>query len=257
MNMKETALALQLYSVRGECAKDLPATLRAVRGLGYRAVEPWGYDGGKVEWMGRPARDLRAMLDDNGLACCGMHLSTAALLGDNLQRTVELNRELGNRFLIIAADKERMSCEAGIGELAGILTEAAAKLKPLGMFTGYHAHPFDFVRFGGRTAWDILFSGTPSEVVMQMDIGNCANGGGDPIAILKKFPARARSVHLKDYGGPAGSALGEGKADWAEILRLCDVVHKTEWYVVEEGGQDGLGFEICRRSLENLRRMEK
>ena len=72
------------------------------------------------------------------------------------------------------------------------------------MLTGYHAHPFDFVHFGEETAWEILFSNTRDEVVMQMDIGNCANGDGDPIAMLIKFPGRARSVHLKDYGGGPG-----------------------------------------------------
>lgn len=247
--------ALQLYSVRGECSKDLAATLKQVKTIGYQAVEPWGYDGSKVEWNGLPAKQLRKMLDDNGLACCGMHLTTGALQGDNLNRTIELNRELGNRFLIIAMDKERMSTEAGIAELAGILTETAAKLEPHDMFTGYHAHGCDFLVFDGRTGWDILFSSTPAEVIMQLDIGNAANGGGDPVAILRKFPGRARSIHLKEYGGPRGSVIGEGKADWAEIFRLCDHTQNVEWYVVEEGEAEGMGFESPRRALDNLHRM--
>ena len=74
-----------------------------------------------------------------------------------------------------------MSALSTIAELAGILNDVAAKLKPLGMLTGYHAHPFDFVRFGDETAWEILFSSTSQDVVMQMDIGNCAGGDGDPI----------------------------------------------------------------------------
>ena len=41
-----------------------------------------------------PAKELRAMYDDVGLACCGMHLATDALLGDNLQRTIEINQIL-------------------------------------------------------------------------------------------------------------------------------------------------------------------
>lgn len=253
--MAKDQIGLQLFSVRGECRKDLPGTLKAVHDIGYGAVEPWGYDGGTVEWQGVPAKDLRKMLDDHGLTCCGMHLHTGALLGDNLARTVELNQTLGNRYLIIAMDKSRMSSAAGIRELADILSDVAGKLKPLGMFTGYHAHGFDFERIGDQTAWDILFSSTPADVVMQLDIGNCANGGGDPIAILRKFPGRARSLHLKDYGGPEGSVIGEGKADWKEIFRLCDTLHKPEWYVVEEGGKDGLGFDVSKRSLESLRRM--
>ena len=253
--MATTPIGLQLFAVRGECRNDLPATLRAVREIGYQAVEPWGYLGDKVEWMGRSAREFRHLLDEAGLACCGMHIAPAALLGDNLARTIELNQALGNRFLIVAMDKARMSSEPGIAELADILTTAAAALRPLNMLTGYHAHAFDFTRFGGRTAWDILFSRTPAEIVMQLDIGNCAAGGEDPVAVLRRFPGRARSMHLKDFGGPDGSVIGEGKADWNEIFRLCDTTQKPEWFVVEECGPEGLGFDIPRRSLENLRRM--
>jgi sugar phosphate isomerase/epimerase len=125
------------------------------------------------------------------------------------------------------------------------------------MFTGYHAHAFDFETVDGEIAWDILFSNTRQDIIMQMDIGNCASGGGDPIAELKRFPNRARSVHLKDYGGGPGSVIGEGKADWPEIFRVCETMQNTEWYVVEEGHPGGLGFDIPRRSLEALRRMGK
>jgi sugar phosphate isomerase/epimerase len=254
---KKIPIGLQLFSVRGECNKDLPATLKSVSEIGYVGAEPWGYSGDKLEWMGWSAKDIRKMMDDNGLKCCGIHLATAALMGDNLSRTIELNQILGNKFLIIAADSQRMSAMNTIMELAQLLNDVAKKLEPLGMFTGYHAHGFDFKEVEGKLAWDILFSNTNKEVVMQMDIGNCAGGGGDPIAELKQFPGRARSVHLKDYGGPPGSVIGEGKADWDEIFRLCETLHDTEWYVVEEGGKDGLGFDVSKRSLEALRRMGK
>ena len=197
------------------------------------------------------------MYDDNGLTCCGIHLATGALLGDNLSRAIEFNRTLDNRFLVVAADKQRMSSVGGIMELAGILNDAAERLQGEGMFTGYHAHGFDFATVGGRIAWDILFENTRPEVIMQLDIGNCAGGGGDPVATLRKFPRRARSVHLKEFGGPVDSVIGEGQADWPEIFRLCETTQDTEWYVVEEGSTDGRGFDIPRRSLEALRRMGK
>jgi len=254
---KKIPIGLQLYSVRGECQKDLPAALKSVAKIGYEAAEPWGYGGDKIEWLGWSGKDVRKMFDDNGLKCCGMHLATGALLGDNLSRTIELNQILGNRFLIIAADSQRMKAVETIMELAKILNDTAEKLKPLNMLTGYHAHGFDFAEVGGMLAWDRLFKNTRKEVVMQMDIGNCAGGGGDPIAELKQFPGRARSVHLKDFGGPPGSVIGEGKADWDEIFRLCETKHDTEWYVVEEGGRDGLGFDVSKRSLDALRRMGK
>jgi sugar phosphate isomerase/epimerase len=251
----KSSIGLQLYSVRGEVVKDLQATLAGVAACGYAAAEPWGFTGAEARWQGWTAAQIRRMYDDHGLTCCGFHLATSALQGDNLERTIEFNQVLGNRYLIIAADKERMSSPATILELAGLLDSVSQILEPLGMWTGYHAHGFDFVRFGDETAWEILFGHTRPQVVMQMDIGNCANGGGDPIGMLEKFPGRARSVHLKDYDAGPDGVIGQGAADWARIFHLCDSLHRPEWYVVEEGGADGLGFDIPRRSLEALRRM--
>src|SRR5438132_5842049 len=86
--------ALQLYSVRNECAKDLDGTIAAVAKMGYKAVEFAGYHG-------RDAKTLRKLLEDAGLKCCGTHIGLATLLADNLPGTVEFNRTLGNRFLIV------------------------------------------------------------------------------------------------------------------------------------------------------------
>jgi sugar phosphate isomerase/epimerase len=254
---KKVPIGFQLYSARAECQKDLAATLAEIAGIGYAGIEPWGYDGASLAWMGREAREIRRMLDANGLACCGIHLRTEALLGDALARTVELNGILGNRFLIVASDRQRMSSGNGIRELAGILDSAADKVRSAGMAVGYHSHGFDFALVDGEIAWYRLFSQTRPEVIMQLDNGNCAGGGGDPIAALRRFPGRARSVHLKEHGGPPGAVIGEGVLDWKETFRLCETTQGTEWYVVEEGSADGSGLEIPQRSLQALRRMGK
>lgn len=253
--MANIPVGLQLFSVRGEVQADLPATLARVAEIGYVGAEPWGYGGDAVAWMGYDASALRGHFDAAGLACCGMHLATGALLGDNLARTIELNQALGNRFLIIAIDRPRMEARATILELAGILNETAEKLAPLGMACGYHAHGSDFALVDGEPAWDILFAHCDQAVIMQMDIGNCAGGGGDPIGTLRRFPGRTRSLHLKDYGGGPEAVIGEGDADWPTIFALCDELHPVEWYVVEEGHPGGLGYDIPRRSLQALRAM--
>src|ERR687893_414816 len=113
-------IALQLYSVRGEVGKDVAAALKSVAEIGYQGAEPWGYDGSSLSWQDHDCHEIRRMYGDNNLTCCGIHLATVALQGDNLQRTVEFNRVLGNNFLIVAADKQRMSSRESIMELAGI-----------------------------------------------------------------------------------------------------------------------------------------
>ncbi|MDH7571739.1 MAG: hypothetical protein QHJ73_19335, partial [Armatimonadota bacterium] len=74
--MAKIPIGLQLFSVRGECEKDLPATIKAVADLGYVGAEPWGYGGDDLTWMGWSAVDIRKMYDDSGIKCCGIHLQT-------------------------------------------------------------------------------------------------------------------------------------------------------------------------------------
>ena len=255
--MGTPALGLQLYSVRGECSNDLAATLKTVAKIGYAGAEPYGYRGDEVAWLGHSGKAVRAMFDDAGLVCCGMHIATDALLGDNLARTIEMNQILGNKFLIVAADGPRTKSVAGIAELAGILNDAAAKLAPLGLFCGYHAHGFDAAEIEGTPAWFRLFRQTNPEVVMQMDVGNYLSGGGDPIAAMKEFAGRARTVHVKDRNAPVTGEIGTGEAPVAEFFRLCETIHPTEWYVVEECGPQGLGFDVVQRAYDALKAMGK
>ena len=56
-------VGLQLYSVREQCAKDLPGTVAAVAKIGYKGVEFAGY-------YGRSAKELRKLMDDLGLSPC-------------------------------------------------------------------------------------------------------------------------------------------------------------------------------------------
>ncbi len=251
---KRIPIGLQLYAVRGAFEADIPGTLKTIAKIGYKGVEFWGYGGGPTVFKGKTAGELRRMLDDVGLKCCGMHVQLKTLLGENLQKTVAINKTLGNTFLIVAAAPKEMGSVESIKRFAQTFNDLAVKAKKLGVRVGYHAHGFDFKRFDGRTGWDILFSNTKPEVVMQLDTGNCAGGGGDPVAILKKFPGRATTVHLKEYGA---ARFQRGNAIWQEIFRLCETMHRTQWYIVEQGGRGGKDLKIPQQCLEALHAMGK
>ncbi|HWH69149.1 MAG TPA: TIM barrel protein, partial [Candidatus Sulfotelmatobacter sp.] len=245
-------IGFQLYTLRGEFARNVPGTLKQVAQIGYSAVEFWGYGGTPNVYQQYSAKQLRALLDENGLKCCGMHLELKALAKDNLQRTIENNQILGNEYLNVAMAKEKMGAEKTIAELATLLNEAAEQCRPHKMVVGYHAHGFDFVKINGRFAWDLLFSQTRPEVNMQMDVGNCLSGDGDPIAMLKKFPGRSRTVHIKEYQEKTFAS-----DYYKEVFQLCETTCGTKWYIVEMGSAEGNGFDIPKDALTKLRRVGK
>ena len=245
-------IGLQLYSVRGECEKDLPGVLAAVSKMGYEAVEFAGY-------YGRGAKELRALLDANGLKCCGTHIGIETLLGDELPKTIEFNRTIGNRFLIVPGlPHERTASRQAWLDTAKLFNELSEKVKPEGMRVGYHNHGIEFQKIDGEDPWDVFFTNTRSGVVMQVDLGNALGGGGDPIAIMKRYPGRAGTIHVKEFSKTKPSALlCEGDIDWKEVFGLLESQGGTEWYIVEYDSDAYPPLESVKRCLENLRKMGK
>jgi sugar phosphate isomerase/epimerase len=245
-------IGFQLYTVRGELARNVTGTLDTLGKIGYQGVEFWDYAGTPTVYQNYSAPDLRRFLDHSGLKCCGMHVKKEALSGDKLKRTIETNQVLGNRFINLVMAPENMKSEAGIAELAALLNQASEECRAQKMVVGYHCHGFDFARLDGSFAWEILFRQLKPEINMQLDVGNCLSGGGDPIAILKEFPGRSRTVHIKEYKDKTFDS-----DFYKQVFRLCETICGTQWYIVEMGGKDGNGFDIPREALAKLRRLGK
>src|SRR6185369_8624059 len=92
---KTYPIGLELYSVRRELARDLPATLRAVSQMGYQVVE---FYAPYLGWTIPNAKDVRTQLDDLGLRCYSTHNPSAALLTpDTRAKAIEINQVLGAR----------------------------------------------------------------------------------------------------------------------------------------------------------------
>lgn len=258
--MKKIPIALELYSVRNEMKQDTPGTLHAVAEMGYDGVEFAG-------WHGHSAAALRALLDAEGLQCCGSHTPFAAVKDDKLAETIEFNQILGNNKLIIPGiPAELRKTRADWLKLAAFFNELADKLAPHGMVTGYHNHHVEFTPLDGETPWDTFFGNTKASVIMQLDNGNAMLGGGDTIAILKKYPGRAVTVHLKPFTDVADKndheaafrpIIGQDSVPWAEFFQACETVGGTEWYIVEYESDAYPPLEAVARCVNALRNMGK
>ena len=244
---KKIPIGLELYSVRNECKTDFPGTIAKVAKIGYRGVEFAGY------WD-RSAKEIRKMVDDNGLVTCGTHTPYAALQPDKLEATIEFNQIIGNKFVICPSMSGKT--RADWLDKAKMFNGLAEKLKPHGMWIGYHAHGHDFQKIEGETAWDIFCGNTKPEVIAQLDTSNCSEGGGDPVAELNKHPGRTRSIHIKPAGAGPEAVIGEDKLNWHEIFRICETTGNTQWYVVEhESSKDPIG--TLARTFEALKKLGK
>lgn len=243
-------LGVQLYCVRREMAADLERTVAEVAKLGFEGVE-------FADYFGRSAQELRRVLDANGLKCCGTHIVLEDMLGDQLADTVDFNLTLGNPYLIVRWLAEpRRSSQAGFAETVKLFAEIAAKLKPHGLRIGYHNHDYIFERFGGELLWNILADGTPKEVVLQLDTGNAALVGQDPVQLLERNAGRSATIHLKPFSKRNPKAyIGDDELPWPEILRLCRTTGATEWFIVEYEEEGVPPLTALKANLESVRRL--
>ena len=218
--------------------------------MGYEGVEFAGY-------YDRSAKDMRKLLDDNGLKCCGTHTQLDTLLGDNLAKTIEYNKTIGNKYLIVPglSGKYNSSHQAWL-DTAKLFNELAEKVKPEGMLVGYHNHSTEFKAMDGELPWDTFYGNTTEDVVMQLDVGNAIHGGVDPLPYIYRYPGRAITVHVKEFSKTNNKALvGEGDVNWRAIGALCRAVGKTEWYIIEQESYAGTPLECVDKCLKNVREM--
>jgi sugar phosphate isomerase/epimerase len=243
-------VAVQLYSVREDCARDFLGTLEKVKAIGYDGVEFAGFHDHSAE-------DVKAKLDELGLQVAGAHVQINDLL-NNFEETVAFHQTLGNKFLIVPwIGEDRHSNKTQWLQTAADINSIAEKLEPLGMRTGYHNHAFEFAKLPDtdELGWDIFFGNTREDVIMQFDTGNALGAGAQALDFLRKYPGRATTVHLKEHSADGSAMLGEGEVPLPEVLEACESVGGTQWYIIEHEKYPVPALECIERDLRNLEKL--
>jgi sugar phosphate isomerase/epimerase len=155
-------------------------------------------------------------------------------------------------------DPKELQTRAAWVEFAHVLDEIGERLRPHGMHTGYHNHTHEFRPLEGEAPWEILAANSNPEVVMQLDLGNAAHGGGEPLSLLRRHVDRALTLHLKEYSSTDPEPLvGGGEIPWADVFSIAEEAGKTQWYIVEQEVYPYPPLESAERSLKFLREMGK
>lgn len=257
--MARIPIGLELYSVRNDFARDPLGTLKAVAAMGYEGVE----------FAGPPRHggaELAAMLRDTGLVCCGWHTPFNLVQDDTLAATIELNQAIGNRYVIIPSlPADRVRTIADWKAMAGFFDRLADRLAPHGLMLGYHNHHTEFTPAEGTTPWEAFFGNLAAgKVIMQLDVGNASRGGADVMGILRRFPGRCQTIHLKPYSPSAGREkpeagfrplIGEDEIPWKDLFAFCDTAGDTAWTIVEYESDAYAPLEAVERCLKALKAM--
>ena len=265
-------MGLQLYSVRDEMKADPLGTLKQLAAMGYKYVEHANYVDRK--FYGYSATEFKKVLDDLGLKMPSGHTvmgkphydEATNSFTDRWKHTIEDAAICGQLYVISPSlDENLRKTESDLKRYMEVFNKSGELCKQSGMRFGYHNHDFEFsVKFNGVSMYDIMLQETdPNLVMQQLDIGNLYNGGAKAIDIVKKWPGRFLSMHVKDEikGGGAGNheyestVLGKGIVKPKEVIDLGRKNGGTHHFIIEQESYQGKTPIECMK--ENYAIMKK
>jgi len=210
-------IALQLYTVRNQFARDPAATLERVREIGYRAVETYPFP---ADVSTSATAELFKRLE---LQVVAMHCELPTERG--LTRILETAAAFNCKRTIWHGwpkSREFDSLE-GLRALAARYNQAHALAREHGLELGLHNHWWEFeLTMQGVYPYKIFHELLHPEIFFEIDTYWVQTAGRNPVFVLHELAGRVKLLHIKDgpaiHGAPM-RALGQGALDFPSILR--------------------------------------
>src|SRR6266496_833186 len=268
---KKKITGIQLYSVRDDMKKDPSGTLKKLADMGYKYVEHANYVDRK--FYGWNAKEFKKVLDDLGLQMKSGHTVMNAKAWDEGKNeftdawkyTVDDAAVMGQEYVISPSLDESYRKDIDrLKRFLGVFNKSGELCKKSGMKFGYHNHDFEFnIQVDGQRLYDIILKETdPALVIQQMDMGNMYSAGGRPLELLRQYPGRFKSFHVKDEIKTdkadreyESAVLGTGIMQVKEVIDLAKKIGGTEHFIIEQESYQGKTPLDCAK--EDLQIMKK
>ncbi|MEJ7766960.1 MAG: TIM barrel protein [Chitinophagaceae bacterium] len=260
-------VGIQLYSLRDDMKKDPAGTMKLLAAMGYRHVEHANYINRK--FYGYSARDFKKLLDDLKLKMPSGHTvmgkqhwdETKKDFTDAWKYTIEDAAVVGQQYVISP------SLEASLRKnyddmlrYMEVFNKSGELCKKSGMKFGYHNHDFEFKEsLNNKKLFDIILQNTdPKLVTQQLDIGNMYGGGGRAMDVLKQYPGRFESLHVKDEikagDDYESTILGKGIIGTKAVTDLARKQGTTQFIIEQESYQGKTPAECAKEDLQIMKK---
>lgn len=205
---KPKDIGLQLYTLRNEIeAEGIEAILKKVADIGYKWVEPYGYE--ERKFLKKTPAEFKQICTDLGMRIPSVHSVTEvssaggkeAIL-DQMKTTAEDAIALGSEYMVWAflkpEDRTSMDDYKKHIETWNRFSEIC---KEAGIQFAYHNHDFEFITYEGETEmpYEMIMRETdPDLVKFELDLFWVTIAGQDPVEWFNKAPGRFHLWHVKD-----------------------------------------------------------
>jgi len=249
---------VQTYTFRRSIGNDPAKVLDTIKMLGFTEVEGGG---GRIS-----SEDFKKLCDERGISIpsTGAGYDQLVKSPDSVAMRA---KALGSKYVMCAW----IPHENGVLTLENAkkavedFNKAGKYLKENGLILCYHAHGYEFQPYEDGTLLDYIVKNTnPEYVSFEMDIFWIQFGGGDPVALLKKYGDRWKLMHLKDMrkgikkdltGGTSTEndvAFGTGQIDIPAILKEAKKIGIKHYFIEDESSNITEQLPISIAYLKSL-----
>lgn len=250
--MKIHQVAIQVYTLRDhlKTPKDITATLKKVRAIGYQAVEV-------LDLPPLNDAELKKVLEGEGLVCTGKHESSVAIQKEPSAVADRLD-QLGCQYAICSYPAGvDLKSQVSVNAFIEALDHSGKVLAGRGKVLCYHNHGMEFTHLQGRSVLERIYEKTnPSHLQAELDTYWVQYGGGEPVEWCRRLKGRLPLLHIKDYGmtsehKPYFAEIGQGGLRWKEILATAEA-SGCKWFVVEQDICPGDPFDSLKMSFDYI-----
>lgn len=265
-------VGIQLYSIRDDMKKDPVATMKQLAAIGYRYVEHANYIDRK--FYGHTAAAFKKLLADLGLQMPSGHTvmgkqhwdESKKDFTDSWKYTVEDAATVGQKYVISPwLDESLRKNYDDMKRYMDVFNKSGELCQKSGMKFGYHNHDFEFREsLNNKKVFDIIMQNTdPKLVSQQLDIGNMYGGGGRAMEVLRRYPGRFESIHVKDEvkaakanagEGYESTILGKGIVGTKAVIDMARKQGSTLFIIEQESYQGKTPMESVKEDLEIMKK---
>jgi sugar phosphate isomerase/epimerase len=254
-------IGVQPYTFRKQMKYSVAGTLDMIKNMGFTEVEGGG--------EGMEAKDYKKLCDKHKLKITSYGTGYKELV-DNPMKVVKIGKTYGAKYVMCAWIPHNTGSFnfANAKKAVEDFNKAGKVLAENGISLCYHAHGYEVAApHEDGTLLDYMVKNTdPRYVNFEMDIFWIAFGGGDPVALLKKYPNRWKMMHIKDmqkgikkdHTGLTDPeydvTLGTGQLDIKGILKTAKEVGVVHYYLEDESNRI---FDQLPLSIKYLRETQE
>lgn len=244
------------FTFRRSFPNGVAETLDTIQSMGFTEIEGGG---GRMD-----AHEYKKLCDERGLSIPSTGAGYNQLV-ENLQEVIDRAKVYGSKYIMCAwlPHETGNFTKEDMDKAIEDFNRVGKELYENGLTLSYHTHGYEFAEYNGGTLFDYMIENTdPRYVSYEMDIFWVHFGGGDPVALLRKYPDRFKMLHVKDmkkgiekdHTGLTDPeydvTLGTGQVDVEGVLRAARDIGIEHYFIEDESSRI---IEQIPKSIDYMR----